>query len=217
MTVSDLLCGELTCSCLYCCAISLVDISGSLLGGGESLVTFAGKAVNFQRLNLVVPIRLQSKTMWTRDYFVSVDLCCYANARIVDSKMNVQHRIPRKGWQKAVDRCARGPLVWLAVHSHSEKGIAGSASSLFVAAYGINGSQGELSKFACKVSLTSKLGVPWKQRAIIWVVCDTLVSRDAYYLRLSHEWWHVMEVDSFSRECYQAWAKHKADWNTKKN
>jgi len=62
MTVSDL-CGELTCSCLYCCAISLVDIAGSLLGGRESLVTFAGKAINFRHLNLVVPIRLQNKTM----------------------------------------------------------------------------------------------------------------------------------------------------------
>ena len=51
-------------------------------GGGESLVTSAGKVVDFRRLALAVPIRLQNETTCTRDILST-------QQKIVDSKMNL--------------------------------------------------------------------------------------------------------------------------------
>ena len=68
----------------------------------------------------------------------------------------LQDRVPLNGWRKAVDRvCERAAgLIALCLS-------AGPACSLFVAAYRIDGSQGELSWLAVEVSRTSvKLGMP---------------------------------------------------------
>ena len=46
--------------------------------GGESLVTSAGKAVDFHRLALVVPIRLQNKTACAREIFTNLQGVVYA-------------------------------------------------------------------------------------------------------------------------------------------
>ena len=61
-----------------CCLQVYTFVKGSLVPrlspqkrrGGESLVTFAGKVVDFRRLALAVPIRLQNETTCTRDIFV---------------------------------------------------------------------------------------------------------------------------------------------------
>ena len=51
-------------------------------GGGESLVTSAVKVVDFRRLAVAVPIRLQNETMCTRDILST-------QQKIVNSKMNL--------------------------------------------------------------------------------------------------------------------------------
>ena len=66
-------------------SVGLASSPGSLLkktGGGESLVTSAGKVVDFRRLALAVPIRLQNETMCTRDILST-------QQNIVNSKMNL--------------------------------------------------------------------------------------------------------------------------------
>ena len=71
-------------------SFSVASSPGSLLknggggggGGGESLVTSAGKVVDFHRLALAVPIRLQNGTTCTRDILST-------QQKIVNSKMNL--------------------------------------------------------------------------------------------------------------------------------
>ena len=46
-------------------------LSPQKTGGGESLVTSVGKVVDFRRLALAVPIRLQNETMCTCDILSS--------------------------------------------------------------------------------------------------------------------------------------------------
>ena len=57
-------------------------LSPQKTGGGESLVTSAGKVVDFRRLALAVPIRLQNETTCTRDILST-------QQNIVNSKMNL--------------------------------------------------------------------------------------------------------------------------------
>ena len=47
-------------------------LSPQKTGGGESLVTSAEKAVDFRRLGLAVPIRLQNEITFSRDIFEGV-------------------------------------------------------------------------------------------------------------------------------------------------
>ena len=56
---------------------------------GESLVTSAGKAVDFQHLALAVPIRLQNETTCTRDISST-------QQKIINSKLNYTSKVDEK-------------------------------------------------------------------------------------------------------------------------
>ena len=160
------------------------------------------------RLDLADPIRLQNKTTWTREHFVGVYLHCRANARIVDSELNAPgpstfQWLAKGSWQGVRE----GHWSDLAVHCGL---FAGPARSLFVAAYRIDGSQGELSWLAVELSRTSvKLGMPWKRRVIFSIARDWFVTHATFTTKVGVSFvYHMaddaLEVDSFSSECYQA-------------
>ena len=80
---------------MYTQCESLVASSQALSSktvGGESLVTFTGKVVDFHHLALVVPIRLQNKTMCTCDILST-------QQKVRKSKMNLWHRLHLEGKQ----------------------------------------------------------------------------------------------------------------------
>ena len=68
-------------------------------GGGESLVTSSGRVVDFQRLALVVPIRLQNETTCTHDIL---------STKMSTRKWTYKCKLHLKSWWKIVFGCAEG-------------------------------------------------------------------------------------------------------------
>ena len=138
------------------------------------------------------------------DYFVGTYLCCCANTQIVDSKMNIQGRILLKGWQKAVDRCAREALVW----ARCLLWVVCGTSSLIVCRLLWDRRFARGAVRICLRGVSDLNEVPWKPRAIVWIACDRLVSHATLTSKVGVSFMNDIddapEVDTFSRKCYQA-------------
>ena len=70
---------------MYLYTAIVASFPGSLLknGGGDGLLTPGGKVVDFHRLGLVVPIRLQNETTCTRDILSTQQKNCQLENKLV--------------------------------------------------------------------------------------------------------------------------------------
>ena len=143
-------------------ACSLVTrLSPRKTGGGESLVTSTVKAVDFRRLGLAVPIRLQNEITCSRNLFQRHCQCALHALNKHTHVCGVLYKLTTQDERANADYTPTVGKTQLSSvregHRTEESSVtfyygwfAGSATSSFIAARRISVVKDELSEFVCK-------------------------------------------------------------------
>lgn len=130
----------------------------------EERWNLVGKAVDFQQLNPVVPIRVQNEH--------AIILFAFAFTTVLVPKWLEMYRIHLKGWWNAVDRCATGLWSLFTVVSLWTNLLIISINLCYwwFTRWTVWISFWELSRISIKVVM------PWERRAVLWIECERLAN-----------------------------------------